>query len=296
MARRYHRPRIDAQGVAHERQLVGECDVHVPERILRQLYHLRRARISQVALAVDERLVQTPGGLGAGRRDSADHAVVADQLTERVARQHPLRAVGYADIAGVAESMGERQVGPQLRQTGAHRLGGADRRGGLDDDQVPCPKSRREALDRAIEGAEIGAVVGPDGSRHRDDERVGGLRLAPGPEPARGNRFCDRPAQARLADRRLARVDGLDSLRIDIDAEHVGSAGRKQRGGWQAHVPQTHHAYTAGPWACRRADNLSHGPGPRVFAGWLGRRRTGDGHAPSPRMRRHRRGGGRSRR
>lgn len=56
-------PDIDAQLGAEQRQLVGKGDVDVPEAVLDQLAHLRRARIGLEHVTRDEASIEVAGDL-----------------------------------------------------------------------------------------------------------------------------------------------------------------------------------------------------------------------------------------
>ena len=77
------------------------------------------------------------GPLGAALGHAADNAVVLDQFAHHLAGQHPLRAVRDMHVQlALAARQGQAQLGPGLGQAAGEALGGADRRGELEDDHV----------------------------------------------------------------------------------------------------------------------------------------------------------------
>ena len=107
---------VDAEPVGDHRQLVGEGDVDVAERVLGELGHLGGRRVGQVQLGVAEHLRRGPSALGGLPRQATDDAVVRDELDHDPPGQHALGAVGEVDDrAPVASRRARGRVGRRGR-------------------------------------------------------------------------------------------------------------------------------------------------------------------------------------
>ena len=72
LGRVHHFPDVDAQRLAHQRELVDESDVDRPERVLEELHHLGDAWRADRNDRLDRSLIERLGQAGTGRGHAAD--------------------------------------------------------------------------------------------------------------------------------------------------------------------------------------------------------------------------------
>jgi len=149
-------PDVDVELVADQGEFVGKGDVDVAEAVFCQLGQLGRARGGGDAFALDEDAIEIAGCFGAFGRHAADDAIVLDQLTNDMAGQHALRAVGDADIGTFAMGLREGQVRAGFGQPFGHLFGGTDWAGGLQHHEVAGSQHGGQRLAGGLNVAEIG--------------------------------------------------------------------------------------------------------------------------------------------
>ena len=110
--------RIDPKVIAHQRELVGEA--MFTSRKLFSVSFTSSAVRAVVANSSADWREGLASNVGGGR--NTDHAVVADQLLEDAAWQHPLGTVGDMELLAAEAAL----LGDHL----SHLLSGAHRRGG----------------------------------------------------------------------------------------------------------------------------------------------------------------------
>ena len=225
-------PHVDPRLVADERQLVGEGDLHVAARVLRQLAHLRRLAIRAVQGPLNEPAIELDRLRGRRLVDAADHPVVVRQLVDHVPRQHPLRAVGDVDLIPQLRALREDQV--------AHLVGRADRRGRLDHVQVPLFQAGEHRPGSRLHVGDVRLVVPLE--RRGDDHEIGvaHLRRGRGAQVAVRHHLAQHLLHPRLDDVQTALVGHLHHSRVDIHARHLYAVlgGDNSRG--QADIAQPH--------------------------------------------------------
>lgn len=222
-------PDVDAQLVADQRQLVRESDVDVAERVLGELGHLGGAGVGEMQVGLAEGRVERPGALGGRRGEAADDAVIGDELLHHASGQHPLGRVGVLDAG---------QLGAGGGDAGSHMLGGAGRRGRLENDELVAREPRDDRVGGGIDVAGVDAVALGEGRGYRDDEHVRLRRLRLGAQASGLHRLGHEIAERRFDERHLAAVDGLDMARVHIDARHVESTRSQDRGGGQPDIAE----------------------------------------------------------
>ena len=130
----------------------------------------------------------------------------------------------------------ETQVRAGFGQPGGHLLGGADRRGGFEDDQVALLQYRGDGFAGGLDVAEVGLVVVLEGGGHGDEEGIGGLGSGGGAQIAFGDSGVDDHVEIGLDDVDGTPVDGVDGVLIEIDADDLDFARGKDGGGGQPDV------------------------------------------------------------
>ncbi|MCY1522998.1 hypothetical protein D9M68_578790 [compost metagenome] len=91
-------PNINIKLIADNRQFVGKCDIDVTKAIFGEFGHFGCTRIRNDTLAFYKNFVE---GAGRGRTldgHATNHSVVLHQLSQNMARQNTLRAMGNTDI------------------------------------------------------------------------------------------------------------------------------------------------------------------------------------------------------
>ena len=86
-------PHIDSHLIGNQGKFVGEGDVDVPIRVLRQLDQFRCGRCGQQAFAFNGDLVKLLGALGTMGRNTTDDPIIVNKFHKHIARQYPFRAV-----------------------------------------------------------------------------------------------------------------------------------------------------------------------------------------------------------
>ena len=172
-----HLPHIDAHRIGDEAQFVGERDIDVAERVFGELGHLGGASGGRHAGAANETAVEGQRLSRATGRDTADHAVIVDELDQDSTWKHTLGTISDGDVGDLGRPTGHLQIGPKLGEQVSDFLGGADGRRRFQNHGVAGFQNggdRRRGLENI---ADIGLVIVSEGRRHRDHEHVGRLDL-----------------------------------------------------------------------------------------------------------------------
>ena len=230
-----HLPGRDAELVAHQRQLVGERDVHGAEGVLVQLGGLRDHRARHRDHLVHGLAVEQLGAAQALLGD-AGHELggVADRVL-LVARVHPLGRVAEEEVLAdlLAAALQDRQH---------DLLGGAGVRRGLEHDELARPQVGRHRLGRRHDVGDVRRARLRQRRGHADRDRV---ELADHPVVRGGGEAAVEVVEALGRDVHQVRAllaDRAHSLLVDVDAGH-GEArlGEHHRQG-QAGIAEAHDA------------------------------------------------------
>src|SRR5690606_21603282 len=166
-------PQVDADLPAEHRHRVGERDVGVAVRVLKQLGHLGLAGALGLHHAGHEALVEGAGGLGAVGGDAADDLRGVLQAEGGVARVDALGRERQVEVLAHGET-GRLQAGPD------DLVGGAGVGRGLQDDERAGPQVGGDVLDGGVHRAEVGRAVLGERGGHADDDGGGvGDHLGP---------------------------------------------------------------------------------------------------------------------
>ncbi|MNM99953.1 hypothetical protein D3C81_1125320 [compost metagenome] len=134
----------------------------------------------------------------------------------------------------------EAQVWASLGQPEGHLLGGADRGGRFQNDQVALFQYWGDGFARGLDVAQVRLVVVHERRRHGDQEGVSGFRYGGGTQEPFGHSGVNDHVQLRLDDVDLTAVDGVDRVLVNVDADNMLLAGGKNGGRWQADIAQTY--------------------------------------------------------
>ncbi|MNO88270.1 hypothetical protein D3C76_797120 [compost metagenome] len=134
----------------------------------------------------------------------------------------------------------ETQVRASLGQPEGHLLGGADRGGGFQDDQVTFFQHWRNGLAGGLDVAQVRLVVVHERRWHGNQEGVGGFRYGRSAQETFGHGGVDHHVQLWLDDVDLTTVDGVDGVLVDVDADDLLLASGEYGSGWQADIAQAY--------------------------------------------------------
>src|SRR5690554_179506 len=235
-------PYIDIKLVTDNGKLIGKGNIHIAEAVFRQLCHLCSTGIGGNTLSFQEGAVESTSGRGAFRRHAADDPIIMDKLTQYVAGQYTLWAMGDADIRIFAVGLGEGQIGTCFGQPLRHLLCSPHWRGGLQHHQVALDQYRRDSFGSGFDIAEIGIVVVILEWRwYCDQEGVCRFRSRGRTQVALGNSRMYDHVQIRFDNMDLALVDGIYSLLVYVNADNLDFTRSEHSSSGQAYVAQADH-------------------------------------------------------
>ena len=229
-------PDVDADALGDQRELIGQGDIDVAERVLHHLDHLGRGRVGAHDLALDEGRVQVGGALGASRGEATGQTIVLLELDQDAAWQHPFGTVGDEDVKTGSQAGFSQDRGEQVARR-------AWRDSGFEHDEIAAAQQRRDLTGGALNVAQI-STIGQwiEGRRHRDDECVGGRRARLDAQSTRVDRGGDQRLQLWLVDRGLTILEGRLHPRARIDADDVLASQGEHAAGRQADIAQAEQA------------------------------------------------------
>ena len=182
-----------------------------------------------------EAFVETGGGLGTIRVESADNAVVVNQFVSHVSGEDPLGAI--CDVYPALE------LGALTEDDPGHLLGGSHGRSGFDDKEGAFAEERYDRAGGGLYVAYVRFVSVFEGCRNDDEESVGLLGLSEGPEFSGIYCLTQFFAHPGFDDMKFAGVGHLNHLRIDVDTDNVDvTLGGGYNGCRQADVTQPYKA------------------------------------------------------
>ncbi|MCY1526584.1 hypothetical protein D9M68_616180 [compost metagenome] len=158
-----------------------------------------------------------------------------------MAREYALGAVGDANIRSLAVGLREGEVRTGLGEPGGHLLGGANRRGGFENDQVAFPQHGRDGFAGRFDIAQVGLVVFLEWRRHGKQEGISRLGDGCGTQVAFDYGGMHDHIQVGLDDMNFTTVDGIDGVLVHIDADDFLLARGEDGCGGQANVAQANY-------------------------------------------------------
>ena len=237
-----HVPHVHPDHVGDHRQFVGEGDVDVAEAVLDQFHRLGHAGGGVETVALDEAGVEHPRTLGAGGGDAADDAIIMHQFVDDPPRQHALGAIGERNVGLLGRAIARHhQIGARCGDDFGHALGGADRRGALDDHAGTGQDFGRNGAGGGFDIGDVGRIVVAQRGRHGDHVETGGRHFGGGHQRARSNRVVHQLVEIAFLDVHAAGVDRFDHALRDIDPADIPAIAGQQRGGWQADIAEADH-------------------------------------------------------
>ena len=231
-------PDVDAERVAHQRDLVDEPDVDRAERVLEQLHHLGDTRRADGDDRVDRRPVERGSQRAADGRGPADDLWHIASIERAVARVDPLGRKGKEEIDPCLEpALFEERLHDLLR--GA-RIG---RR--FEHDEQSWMQVRRDRFDCRDDIGQVGILRLAERRRHadvdrveaRNDREVRGRR-----QPAGGSQLGHRRRRD-VGNVRRAAADRGDFSIVEIDPGRREAALRQLDRQRQADIPEADDAY-----------------------------------------------------
>jgi hypothetical protein len=200
-------PNVDIEFVADKGELVRKGDVDVAEGIFGELGHLGCAGIGGEALAFNEDLIELFGEGCGGGGEATDDPVIADNFPENVAGKDPFRAVGDVEVE-LGEPFGEF-------------FSGADRRGGLEDDEIAVLEDGRNGFGCSFDVGEVGFMVVFERGRNGDDEHLSFFRFGYGFKLVAYDCRVDERFQIGFNNVDFSLVDHVDGFLVDVDADDL---------------------------------------------------------------------------
>ena len=235
-------PDVDTHLVERDLQLVDQGDVDRAIDVLEQLARLGDARRRDRNDLVDGRRVEGDRDLGRDGLDAADHLGNRAGVELRVARILAFGREGQQEVGGALQAGG-------LEDRLDLFVGRAGIRGRLEDDELAGPQALCDLAGRIVHVREVGFAVLAEWRRHADQYRVAvadAVEVGGGREAA----ACDRGGDARRADVldiRLAAREGLDLLRVEIEADDREACLFEDQGQRQPDVALADDADAGGP-------------------------------------------------
>ncbi len=237
--------------------------------------HVAAGRLAHLGHRVDEADLGGQEGVGRGldqlgggevadhrrrlltQRDRVDLPQQAERGPVVGAEDQPVRTQGVLDRERLPQELGvpgqvdgvagRGQLAVEAEQPGR----GADRDGGLADDQGRPLQQRRQPPGDGLQLAQVGRTVRALRCAQTQEVDVGPVgdvgEVGGEPQPARGGVPLQHRLQVELVHRRPAGVELLDPGRVDVDADHLvaelghpGRVGRAEIAGADDADPQGH--------------------------------------------------------
>ena len=226
-------PHVQAQSVAHERDLVHQRDVHAAEGVLEKLDHLGALGRRDLDDGVNGLPVEGRGHVSARGRDPAHDFRRVPRVETGVARIHPLGGESEVEIPAHLEAGG--------LETGADDLLRGPRIGrAFQHHQHVRVNLRRDGAHRGNDVGDVGIPRFPEGRGDADDDGVAA---------SQGRDVRGRTKATRLHVRgeygignvlniRLGPVHPVHLRGVGVDARQLETGPREFAGQRKPHVPQ----------------------------------------------------------